>query len=1093
MEYELSPLTIDPDELLRRSMAVRVPGLRKKRQPKYPELEGEDRSSLMGDILSKGTGTLQYLGETLDKPGRAVRGLLAGKPKELANLIPFSDTLGITKPDESVSGRDLLEKAGVLGQNTPGLDWGDVAGFGAEVLTDPLSYLGVGALTKAGKVARAAGISTKGANKFRTLGEHLATAAPDVVKAAENAAVKQGTTLGALQGQKLGGAFGFTTGPLGMLGIHGSHVPAAAQSETAKKVTESLGNVPGLLGKIPGVGPALQEGAEGLNRIRRGLFDHSVQGNFTKFGQQVAEYSTEAKRSARQRAIADSMEAADTVAGFNKAFQEAFGSRVGTLEQSEHGLRAAAQAAAETQQRSGKPAVAYALKRYFPGVPVGREMRDRFQNEVVNKLLGIEDRGAQAYIEKGGNLSLMPSLGDPLVSPGLVRHKARFLDTEAEIAKGGRAAGKARQFQTSFEGAMKRTPAFKFIPAHIKNQMLSDPEVFNALEQGTDVAMAMTLLDKKYGPWIRRATASHNHALTAAGQAATTQPIDVFNAIAAHLRSTLGQGKPGRLVEDAVQNTARYSKGLATADANLTAIHRLYGDNLVDWGIPLQDAFKQAGMTDKAIEHFGRTFGQQALSMTVHPSAVEAATSFMRKVSNPEWAPVIAQHIDDLTKLFKKHVTLPFPNFAVRNFYSGQAMNAMGAEINSASDAAKYGKSFRQMLGILENPTAHKEVLHEMVSRGVLDERELASLGVELGWGLGHIPNRAPGGIGVPLPSLEDVRQGVTAAREQAGPGLRGALGAALNVPANVGAKVNQRVEFANRVAPYLYLRQHLGWTPEAAAQRVRQLQVAYDELAPFEKAVMRRLVPFYTWQRKVIPEMLAQIGRRPGGVTAQTIRASNIGRSQNEFVPPYIGEGMSVNLGGDRYLSGLGLPTDQLADLAVKGPTTLGTLSRTGQKALAQTNPLLKMPLEIATGTNFFTGRPLTESYKFPTNNVLFNELTYNTPAARALTSGRQLLDERKSPATKAVNLLTGAKVTDVPGGLERQQRIAEAKILSELLREQPNMTSSVDVFPKHDQRTGEAAQLLPQEERLYRAFLGVKRAMQNEAKKRKKQHTAG
>ena len=102
-----------------------------------PGLTEEEKDSLLsrlGGAIGSGAG---YVGETLDKPGRAVRGLLAGRPGELANLIPFSDTLGITDPAKSTSGRDLLEMGGILGRNRPGLDFGDVLGAVAEIPLDP--------------------------------------------------------------------------------------------------------------------------------------------------------------------------------------------------------------------------------------------------------------------------------------------------------------------------------------------------------------------------------------------------------------------------------------------------------------------------------------------------------------------------------------------------------------------------------------------------------------------------------------------------------------------------------------------------------------------------------------------------------------------------------------------------------------------------------------------------------------------------------------------------------------------------------------------------------------------------------------------
>ena len=84
---------------------------------------------------------LGYVGDTIGKPGRAVRGVLAGRPDELANLIPFSDTLGITDPTQQVRGRDLLNQMGVTQADDDG--WGSfLGGLGVDVATDPLTYFG---------------------------------------------------------------------------------------------------------------------------------------------------------------------------------------------------------------------------------------------------------------------------------------------------------------------------------------------------------------------------------------------------------------------------------------------------------------------------------------------------------------------------------------------------------------------------------------------------------------------------------------------------------------------------------------------------------------------------------------------------------------------------------------------------------------------------------------------------------------------------------------------------------------------------------------------------------------------------------------
>ena len=114
-----------------------------------PEIE----PTWFGRASSLVTNPLNSLLEFLDKPRNIVTGLLAGKPQVLWELLPGARSFGIDVP--KVSGRDLLEEYGLLDPNTPGFDKGDVAGFAADVALDPLSYLGVGALTKAGALEKA--------------------------------------------------------------------------------------------------------------------------------------------------------------------------------------------------------------------------------------------------------------------------------------------------------------------------------------------------------------------------------------------------------------------------------------------------------------------------------------------------------------------------------------------------------------------------------------------------------------------------------------------------------------------------------------------------------------------------------------------------------------------------------------------------------------------------------------------------------------------------------------------------------------------------------------------------------------------------
>ncbi|MBS0210341.1 MAG: hypothetical protein JSS27_15455 [Planctomycetes bacterium] len=118
--------------------ATRAKSTKKPKKPKEPtEAERDEQESLVADLGGKTLSALGWIGGSLDKAlgGRAIRtglGLATGHKhahaRDLLSIIPFSDTIGITNPGHDLGGRDVLESAGMLAPNKPGLDWGDVGG-----------------------------------------------------------------------------------------------------------------------------------------------------------------------------------------------------------------------------------------------------------------------------------------------------------------------------------------------------------------------------------------------------------------------------------------------------------------------------------------------------------------------------------------------------------------------------------------------------------------------------------------------------------------------------------------------------------------------------------------------------------------------------------------------------------------------------------------------------------------------------------------------------------------------------------------------------------------------------------------------------
>lgn len=107
------------------------------------ELSPEEEQGLLGGAISG----LQRVAEILDAPGAAARGIASGLTGGdwgggLWNIVPFADA----PIEDRITGRDLLTQWGITPENKPGLSaWADprevlsdAAGFGAELLLDPL-------------------------------------------------------------------------------------------------------------------------------------------------------------------------------------------------------------------------------------------------------------------------------------------------------------------------------------------------------------------------------------------------------------------------------------------------------------------------------------------------------------------------------------------------------------------------------------------------------------------------------------------------------------------------------------------------------------------------------------------------------------------------------------------------------------------------------------------------------------------------------------------------------------------------------------------------------------------------------------------
>jgi hypothetical protein len=326
-----------------------------------------------------------------------------------------------------------------------------------------------------------------------------------------------------------------------------------------------------------------------------------------------------------------------------------------------------------------------------------------------------------------------------------------------------------------------------------------------------------------------------------------------------------------------------------------------------------------------------------------------------------------------------------------------------------------------------------------------------------------------------------------------------------------------ETTDAGNRYGTYLnQIRQ--GAAPEEALRVANLTQVNYapDAFTNFERDVLKRVVPFYSYTRGITPLIADELVNQPAGLMGQATRAITRASEPGEdnFTPEYLRQSAAIPLptGGlfgldpdsnlKRYLTNIDLPFESVINLITPGVgnTLFEQLGTTAQKTalniLGQTNPLIKGPLEAITNRQFYSGRQLSDLYSvleqsFGAPGRTAEQVAVNLPGgSRALGTYRQLTDDRLDPSEKwskfLVNALTGLKFQDVDQ--ERTKRLAARDMLNQLLETTPgvrtyeNITVPEDVLVK-----------MPEEQR--RMYLLYK-IIQSEAAKRgrdkKKQETA-
>ena len=377
-----------------------------------------------------------------------------------------------------------------------------------------------------------------------------------------------------------------------------------------------------------------------------------------------------------------------------------------------------------------------------------------------------------------------------------------------------------------------------------------------------------------------------------------------------------------------------------------------------DFWFPLKAFQDREEILDELLISGYKPFGSDAQAPK---EMVEAMTAITRFRAAGGWGAFLKQY-DKLHNLLKGYMIMK-PGFHMRNFFSATFMNFLhGVRLSSyrrfQNAYWRYQYDYAMETGMKFRADSIKKAMKARAIWGQANAkhvgivRELDRAGL-LGGGHGQV-----------------------AAEFQifGGKAPRSKLLSAINPlnPRNAPLRLSRDVGMGTET----FVRGTMGFdvllrggNADEAYDAISKFHFDYDDLSDFERRVIKRVVPFYTWTKNALPLMIEQIGRNPAKMTAYLKAKRNIemGQEKAQIVPPYF-----IRQGGIQLpFKYQGQNMFILPDLPFKAPLEMldpmlafdKDLSFTQRLDIAigtigtQVTPLIKAPYEWKAKQNLWKG----------------------------------------------------------------------------------------------------------------------------------------
>lgn len=363
--------------------------------------------------------------------------------------------------------------------------------------------------------------------------------------------------------------------------------------------------------------------------------------------------------------------------------------------------------------------------------------------------------------------------------------------------------------------------------------------------------------------------------------------------------------------------------------------------------------------------------------LVFHPAIAEQIDKMGKAFTGDEATNNLLAAFDKAQNLWKASVTSIFPAFHGRNAISNVFLNYLDLG-KAALSPAKHALS-----GVLLNDNRVATNLEQAILKGgdaavtakaqlkeLLDKPVLTD---DFGktWTFGALRKEIKDrrvAFGDEFTGFLDIREGI---KEKLGSAVTG-KDKALKVAKAVipvtqqaaifkaGRAVGNTIEQQARVLNFITNLERTG-DVVTAAERTKQFLFDYTNLSDFEKNVMRRLVPFYTFTRKNLELQVGQLAKQPGKLATQAKLFTNISKTlsggtlteeETKKLPQFLQEGLGIvyKRTGNKVeiINSVGTPIEQIFSV-LKPNALLGSLT-----------PIAAVPLQIAIGKHFFFDKDL-------------------------------------------------------------------------------------------------------------------------------------